>query len=44
MQIKMTLRFHLTPMKITKINNTSASSGCGINWNIPALLVEVQNL
>ena len=45
MQIKMALRFHLTPVRMTKIKNTSDSSccqGCGASVSTPPLLVGVQ--
>jgi hypothetical protein len=40
MQIKMTLIFHLTPVRMTKIKN-SGDSKCG-KRNTPPLLVELQ--
>lgn len=46
MQIKATLRFHLTPVSMPKINNTGDSSWQqGYGWskgNTPPLLVGVQ--
>jgi hypothetical protein len=44
MQIKSTLRFHLTPVKMAKIknsNNNRCWQGCG-EWSTPPLLVGLQ--
>ena len=45
MQIKTTLGFHLTTVKMAKIKNTDDNlfwRGCGVKGNTPALLVGVQ--
>ena len=45
MQIKITLRFYLIPVRMAKIKNTDDSlcwRGCGGKGNTPALLVGVQ--
>jgi hypothetical protein len=41
MQIKMSLRFHLTPIRMTKIKN-SCDSRCGEKRNTPPLLVRLK--
>lgn len=45
MQIKTTLRFHLTPVRIGQVKNTSDSScwwGCGVTENTRLMLVGMQ--
>jgi hypothetical protein len=46
MQIKTTLRFHLTPTRMPKIKNSSDSTcqgGCGERGALPPLMVRVQS-